>query len=61
MDRHNGYSTKDGEAQCTKCGDWVEQGDDAVLLDPCVVTGNGTEMRPTVIHGILCMGCFDSL
>lgn len=61
MNRHNGYTTKPGEAQCTKCEEWIAYGEESVIMEPVTVGDRGVEHKATAIHGILCMDCYDSL
>lgn len=64
MKRHQGYRTSvSGKgAQCSMCGDWIPVRDEAVLMEPGVIRGDGSfDGNALTLHGILCMSCFDDL
>jgi hypothetical protein len=61
MRTHNGYTTKGGKSQCSKCDEWIENGDEAVLMLPSEVGDRGVETNAKAIHGVLCMTCYKEI
>lgn len=61
MKTHQAYATKNGESKCSHCGEWIENGDDAVLMQPAESGDRGVETKALAIHGVLCMNCYKDL
>lgn len=62
MKTHQGYTAGEDGAVCSACGDLIEPGDDAVLMDPAEIQETGSaNPKATAIHGVLHVSCFEQL
>lgn len=62
METHQGYEGGSDGAKCSDCGEWIEPGEEAVLLLPAEVDEDGhVETNAMAMHGVLHKSCFEDL
>lgn len=62
MKPHQGYVGGDTGAICSECGDLVEPGSQAVLMEPVNINERGSaHVTAKVHHGLLCEPCYEEL
>lgn len=63
MKTHQGYTTKKGTGgKCSDCGDWIEVGDEAVIMAPAQIDEDGSARATALtIHGVVHKHCFEAL
>lgn len=63
MKTHQGYKTqREKGAECSKCEEWIEPGEEAALIEPGKILKSGSiQTTAEAIHGVLHKSCLEEL